>query len=80
MCQGEMFVDGKSVTQWTGMSQGQCSANTALLSKPRLFGLKASRGLKNLPTDESWVSFEKFRKFSIRWSPRYSNLDKGKLR
>ena len=27
--------------------------------------LKTPRGIKNGPTDKSWVSFEKFRKFSI---------------
>ena len=29
------------------------------------FGLKAPRGIKNGPRDKSWMSFEKFRKFSI---------------
>ena len=47
---------------------------TMVGSKTGRFGLKASRDLKNSPTDKSWVSFEKFRKFSIQWSPRYSNL------
>ena len=29
---------------------------------------------------KSWVSFEKFRKYSWRWALRFSNLDQGKLR
>ena len=44
------------------------------------FVLKAHRGPKNWPTDKSWVSFEKFRKFSIRWALRFLNLDQRKLR
>ena len=42
--------------------------------------LKAHRGPKNWPTDKSWVSFDKFRKFSIRWALRFLSLDQGKLR
>ena len=42
--------------------------------------LKAPRGLKNWPTDKSWVSFEKFRKFSSRWALRFLNFDQRKLR
>ena len=44
------------------------------------FVLKAHRGPKNGPTDKSWVSFGKFRKFSIRWALRFLNLDQRKLR
>ena len=42
--------------------------------------LKNLRGLQNCPVDKSWVSFEKFRKFSIIRALRLSNLDPWELR
>ena len=41
---------------------------------------EASIGHQNRSTDKSWVSFAKFRKFSIKWALKLSDLDQGEWR
>ena len=42
--------------------------------------LKNLRGLQNCPVDKSWVSFEKFRKFSNLGALKLPSLDPRELR
>ena len=44
------------------------------------FCLEAHRGLKNWPTDKSWVSFEKFRKFPVQWAQKLCIFTQNCLR
>ena len=63
------------------MVAAACIYKGGQITLPVLFPwLEASIGHQNRSTDKSWVSFAKFRKFSIKWALKLSNLAQGEWR